>query len=96
MASTSAAMVASERLAPRAASAAIFVPSIAIVPSEASPALAHSANTSMNTARSASSWWERNRAMAMWSGNTSAQIALKARSARQAASMRRDDRRPRQ
>ena len=89
-------MAPSERLAASAASAAILVPSMAIVPREARPAFEHVVSTSTNTARTASVCHARKRAIATWSGTTSAQMARKARSLRHAASMRRDDRTPRQ
>lgn len=62
------------RLASNAASEPILVPSIAIRPSEARPALAHSPTTSTKTFSIAFSFSARKRAIVTWSGVLFAQI----------------------
>src|SRR5680860_1291609 len=74
MRATSARIVVADRLASNAASAAILVPSIAIVATVASPASLHSRNTSTNTLSIAVSWSTVNRAMVAWSGVACPQI----------------------
>jgi site-specific DNA recombinase len=64
-------------------------------PGLASPASAHSPSTSPNSSPSACSWRTANRAMVAWSGRCWAAITRHATSSRQARSIRRDDRTPR-
>jgi hypothetical protein len=49
-------------------------PSIATVPSRASPAARHNRNTCANSPRNASWWIWRNREITVWSGASCAQI----------------------
>jgi len=77
-----------------AALAAILVPSIAIVPTDTSPAAAHNRSTSTKLVSIAASCSTRKRAMVAWSGVTFPQITRNAASLRHAASIRRDERIP--
>ena len=94
MRATSARIHSAPRFLSNAASAAILVPSMAIVPTDTSPAAAHNRSTSEKLASISASWSMTKRAMVAWSGVVLPQITRNAASVRHAASIRRDERSP--
>ena len=89
-------MVSLMRFACVEALAAILVPSKATRPTLAIPARWHSGSDEENTCFNACSWRFEKRTIVVWSGNSPAQITLKATSIWQARSIRRDERMPTQ
>jgi len=67
---------------------------MAMVPTDTSPAAAHSRSTSTKASSMARSWSTTNRAMVAWSGVAPAAMTRKAASVRHSASMRREERSP--